>query len=179
MLEGKNIILRALSENDAQHTLELREDFEAIKQFMGNTYPVGLADEKNWINDLHRKGFRERIVFAIFQKKDDEKNFAGYLGVKNINYIHKTADFGIILAKEFRGKGLGKEAMEMFFDYLFRQINIRKIKLEVLEDNDIAINLYKRIGFKEEGRKVEEYWQDGKYKNVVLMYLIFDKLMRG
>lgn len=171
MLEGKNIILRALSENDAQHTLDLREDFDAIKQFMGNSYPVSLLDEKNWINDLHKKGFRERIVFAIMQKKNNEKIFAGYLGVKNINYIHKTADFGIILSKDFRGQGMGKEAMELFFDYLFRQINIRKVRLEVLEDNDIAINLYKKIGFKEEGRRVEEYWQDGKYKNVVLMSL--------
>ena len=59
----------------------------------------------------------------------------------------------------------------LFFSYIFDQINLRKITLEVLKENGKAIKIYKDIGFKEEGILEEHIYQDSKYKDLVIMSL--------
>jgi RimJ/RimL family protein N-acetyltransferase len=41
--------------------------------------------------------------------------------------------------------------------------------LAVFEDNTAAINLYKKIGFQEEGRLKEFIFKDGKWKDVIII----------
>jgi RimJ/RimL family protein N-acetyltransferase len=174
MLTGKHITLRPLKLEDAPQTLEIRYDIEANKAMMGYPFPVTLENEKNWISGFYPQGERKSIFLAI--EVNETKKFAGYLSAKNINYINGTADFGIILLKEFRGKGYSKEAMKLFFNYLYREIHLRKLTLYVLEDNNPAIEVYKKVGFSREGLLKEHTWQDGQYKNIVLMSIFLKNL---
>jgi RimJ/RimL family protein N-acetyltransferase len=169
MLIGKKITLKPLKVEDAKFTLELRYDIDANKALIGYPYPVNLENEKQWVENLYTKGSRESIYYAI--EENSSKDFAGYLSLQKINYINRNGDFGIILLKRFRGKGYSTDAMKLFFSYIFEQINLRKIKLEVLKENNKAIKIYKDIGFKEEGIFKEHIYQDGKYKDLVLMSL--------
>jgi len=174
MLTGKNVTLRPIQLEDAPGTLKLRYDMEANKAMMGYPFPVNIENEKNWINNLYPQGERKTIFLAIEENKT--KKFVGYLSVKNINYINAAADFGIILAKESRGKGYAKEAMRLFFNYLYQEIHLRKLTLYVLEENTPAINIYKKVGFIREGLLKDHVWQDGQYKNLMVMSLFLKDL---
>lgn len=174
MLTGKHITLRPLKLEDAPRTLELRYDIEANKAMMGYIFPVNLENERNWISSLYPQGERKTIFLAIEENKT--KKFAGYLSVKNINYINGTADFGIILLKEFRGKSYAKEAMGIFFNYLSRDIHLRKLTLYVLDGNISAIEAYKKVGFSQEGLLKDHVWQDRHYKNVLIMSIFLGDL---
>lgn len=174
MIIGKKVTLRPLKIEDAPYTLELRYDWEANKLMMGYQFPVNLENEKEWINQLYPKGERNRIYLAIEENKI--KKFVGYMSLKNINYINGTGDFGIILLKRFRNKGYAKEGIILFYRYLYEEIYLRKITLYVLEENEIAINAYKKIGYKQEGLLKEHVFQNGKYKNVVVMSLFLKDL---
>jgi len=174
MLTGKLITLRPLKHEDALQTLELRYDIEANQAMMGYPFPVNLENERNWISSLYPQGERKSIFLAI--EENENKKFAGYLSAKNINYINGTADFGIILSKESRGKGYAKEAMKLFFNYLHREIHLRKLTLYVLEGNTSAIEVYKKVGFTREGLLKEHAWQDGHYKNVLIMSIFLGDL---
>jgi len=167
MLKSKNITLRPLALEDAPYTLALRYDMEANKAMMGYPYPVNLENEKTWIANLYPQGERKSIFLAVEESKT--KTFAGYLSVKNIDNISGTADFGIIFAKEFRGKGYAKETLDIFFDYLSREIHLRKLTLFVLEENETAVEVYKKNGFEQEGLLKAHVWQDGQYKSVIVM----------
>jgi RimJ/RimL family protein N-acetyltransferase len=169
MLKGKKINLRPLKIEDAKHTLELRYDVEANKALIAYPYPVNIENEKEWIENLYPKGVRENIYFAIEENSSNE--FVGYLSLQKINYINRNGNFGVIILKKFRGKGYSAEAMKLFFVYIFDQINLRKIKLEVLKENAKAIKIYKDLGFNEEGILKEHIYQDGKYKDLLMMSL--------
>lgn len=54
-------------------------------------------------------------------------------------------------------------------DYAKNTLNLRKISLNVLDDNDAAIHLYKKVNFVECGLKREERYINGTYKNLLLM----------
>ena len=169
MIVGKKIKLRALEEGDAIHTLELRDDYEAMKLFGGIIYPVNLESEKYWISNLYPQGERDRIYFAIIEKSTDE--FIGYAGIRKISMIHRNGEIGLFIKKSFRGKGYGKEAFLIFFDYLFSQIGIHKVYGIEFASNIASVENNKKLGFKEEGILKEHYYQDGQYKDMVFIGL--------
>ena len=107
MIEGKKVILRPFEIEDAAHLHELRKDTKGIKDFVGSPFPSNLESEKEWISKMYPKGDRNVITLAVEQKEN--KEFSGYVNVRNINYIHRNAEVGMIISKNFRGKGLNVE----------------------------------------------------------------------
>src|SRR5690606_35029269 len=53
--------------------------------------------------------------------------------------------------KDYWGKGYGQEALSLLLDFGFLELNLHRISLRVFSFNQRAVNLYKRIGFIEEG----------------------------
>ncbi|MGE5342996.1 MAG: GNAT family N-acetyltransferase [Candidatus Omnitrophota bacterium] len=172
MLTGKHIRLRPLRPEDASWTLELRYDRQASKALMGYPFPVNIENEKNWISRLYPQGERRTVFLALVER--ETQAFAGYISVKNINPIDGTAEFGIILGEAFRSKGYAGEAMTLFFNYLYQEIHLRKLTLHVLEDNRPALHVYKKVGFIEEGRLKAQVWQDGRYKDIIVMSIFLN-----
>jgi ribosomal protein S18 acetylase RimI-like enzyme len=69
-------------------------------------------------------------------------NFATFTVKKFIN-IHD-----IVVLNDQRGKGIGKRLMEAVIHFA-KEIDCSKVTLEVREDNRIAQELYKSLGFKD------------------------------
>ena len=59
-----------------------------------------------------------------------------------------TPEIGIGVVKEFRRFGIGTELMNQILKYA-KNKGIRKLSLSV-DPNNVAISLYKKIGFKEQ-----------------------------
>lgn len=82
--------------------------------------------------------------------------------------LHQT-EFGIIVDKDYRGRGVGAFLMESILKLAKHHFNIELIHLQVYENNP-AIRLYSRFGFKEFGRQT--HWlkdDDGKYSARIFM----------
>ena len=81
----------------------------------------------------------------------------------------------MIGSKENQGKGIGTFAVSSIVNHAFFNLNLRRLQLEVLEHNQIAQKLYKKIGFVEEGRKRMAVFKDGQYVDEILMGLLRDE----
>lgn len=55
--------------------------------------------------------------------------------------------FDVEIKEEFRGKGYGKQAM-LLIEEKARELGIKRMGLHVFAYNDVAKNLYERIGYK-------------------------------
>lgn len=64
--------------------------------------------------------------------------------------------YGIAIRKSARGKGRGSLFLELIKDYM-RKYEISVISLTVGRENEAAVNLYKKCGFKEEAFLENEY----------------------
>jgi len=74
------------------------------------------------------------------------------------------SELGIIVGTDFRGLKIGTHLMNHLMKKAKEQFNIRLLHLQVYEENP-AIKMYKRLGFKEFGRQkfyVEETGKQGK-----------------
>lgn len=81
---------------------------------------------------------------------------------------HQT-EFGVIVAPEHRGKGVGTELLKNLMHLAKDQFKIELIHLQVYSENP-AIHLYSRLGFKEFGQQT--HWikeRDGTYTGRTFM----------
>jgi len=62
--------------------------------------------------------------------------------------------------------------MRVLLRFIFEQMNINKVKLNVFSFNQRALRMYQKCGFKEEGRLRQELFRDGEYHDIILMGLL-------
>jgi RimJ/RimL family protein N-acetyltransferase len=59
-----------------------------------------------------------------------------------------SAEVSIVIGEaDARGRGLGREAMELMLEYGFDEMNLERIWLIVRADNGVAVSLFERLGF--------------------------------
>jgi len=68
--------------------------------------------------------------------------FTALLG--HVERGHRRASYAIVLLPEFWNKGYGKAITQFMIDYAFLHLNMHRISLEVYEENEKAISLYKK-----------------------------------
>jgi len=82
-----------------------------------------------------------------------------------------TVGLGMGLLPEARGRGLGTRLLRRVIAHCRRR-RIEKIELQVYASNRAGRALYRKFGFRQEGRRVRARKLDGKYDDVVLMGLL-------
>ncbi|KAG1727139.1 acyl-CoA N-acyltransferase [Suillus lakei] len=108
------------------------------------------------------------IGFTIVLKETGE--FMGQCSIKVAEPVkNRDGWFGISMLPKFWGKGYGTEATRFTVDLAFRMLGVQRVSLDVLEGNEAAIAVYKKIGFKEEGRKRRANWVDGHWEDGLSM----------
>jgi RimJ/RimL family protein N-acetyltransferase len=79
-----------------------------------------------------------------------------------------VADLGLMVAREFRRRGIGMALMEEAERWA-RGLGVRKLELHVFPHNEAAIALYKRLGYEEEGFRRRHYRRRGELLDAILM----------
>lgn len=85
--------------------------------------------------------------------------------------VRHAGEFGVSVGKEYWGLGIGKELVKYLIDWAKEGNVIKKINLRVREDNERAIKLYEKLGFKKEGVITRDFCVGGKYYSSISMGL--------
>ena len=126
--------------------------------------PLSVKGQKDWY--LNLKNDKTQLIFAI----EVDGIYVGNVGLKNIDYQNRKAEYYIFIGnKKYRGIGVGGIISRDFFVYIEKHLKIHKIYLHVDETNMIALNLYYKLGFKEEGVLKDELIRGGKYITMIRM----------
>ncbi|KAK3196063.1 hypothetical protein K4F52_000931 [Lecanicillium sp. MT-2017a] len=88
---------------------------------------------------------------------------------------HRAAEIGISLEEPYRGNGYGGEAIRWLTSWGFRFAGLHRVSLTLLSFNEHAFQLYKSLGFKEEGRARHAYYFDRKWYDAISMGLLEDE----
>ena len=91
--------------------------------------------------------------------------------VGEVSYKIKSSDHayidGLVVMPEFQGKGIAREAMKILLKKLK---SFKRIDLVTHPENEIAVNLYKSLGFATK-KVIENYFGDGEPR----LLLVFTK----
>ena len=167
-IQGERIYLSPMSLEDAPKYAEWFNDRSNSDGLHYTCNLVGVENEREFIEDTYKKG---KYNFAIVDSSTDE--LIGNCGLSHIDHIDRTAIIGIFIGDEKnRNKGFGTEALKLLISYGFDILNLHNISLGVFSFNERAIACYKKIGFKEYGRRHEAYFLDGKYHDIISMEIL-------
>lgn len=133
--------------------------------------PVSQPEQERWFEAISLDP--ARMVWALLY----EGQHIGNLGLYHIDLLHRRAELWCLLGDEsYRGRGIAKQACQLLLKYAFHGLGLNKIFLHVAKGNQTALELYKKLGFAEEGSLVQEYYIEGRYVDVIRMRLLHDEL---
>lgn len=166
MLECSGIELVPIEIEDLKILNKWKNDEEVFKYLGGGYRPTSISQQKNWIEKLVENTSENQRYMIL----SEEKEKIGFIGLYGISAIHRTADLGIYIGeKDYRGKGIATRAFKALEKYAKEYLNVRKIKLEVVKENEPAVKLYQKLDFYICGEYKQERYIKGEYKDVVLM----------
>ena len=77
-------------------------------------------------------------------------------------------NLAIAILQEYTGKGYVTKLMNTIEEYVINN-GITRLEFEVSKTNKLAISLYQKRGFEEEGIKRNSFLVNGKYEDELLM----------
>lgn len=168
---GEKIRLRQLEKSDIDAIIKDWNTYET-RRYLGNIFPNSRADEEKWIERVQQNQREGKEYVFVIERIEDEA-FLGTCGLHNISWIDRYAILGIAIYNPVNlNKGYGTEAMKLLLKIGFDFLNLHRIELEVFERNERAKHVYKKVGFKEVGRRRQTRYIEGKYWDSVIMDIL-------
>ena len=135
----------------------LRREF-APQMFAGGQH----NDEVNRLTGTHGT-FTRAIV--------EDGRCLGEVVLNPIDDANRKSGLRIALWDGF-GKGYGTIAIKHVLDHAFTDRNLHRVDLEVYEFNERAMHVYKKCGFREEGRPRDALLWDGQFYDAIVMSVL-------
>jgi ribosomal protein S18 acetylase RimI-like enzyme len=166
-----NILIRKAKPEDAAKCLQYMHELLAEKNLCIPTTPkefkYTLKEEKKTIK---RYNASKNSIFIVAM---NNSRMAGILTSDGGGWKaneHVTL-FGMSVHKDYRNKGVGEKLLRFLIAWARKTRLIKRIELNVYERNKPAIHLYKKLGFKHEGKRLKVFYQNHKFENDLIMAL--------
>ncbi len=168
---GQELIIRKAEEKDAEKFLEYFNVVGSETDFLG----FGPEGPRITVEE-EREIFKSSTSKNFFLIAEINGEIAGSCSIstneKRVRSLH-FGELGIVVLKKFWGFGVGYNLMEEAVRY-GKEAGLRKINLDTRADNEKAISLYKKLGFKEEGIITRGTIINGEFYNLLVMGLEID-----
>ena len=144
---------------------------EDVLLYTANSFPINTEEERRWIEAMTvgQGSAKTDVIFTVCLQNGKP---IGIVGLHNINWINRSAEFGIIIDAEAREKGNGEKATRAIISYAFETLNLHRIYSDVYENNVASLALHKKCGFEKEGVEIDGVFKNGAYLNVIRFAII-------
>jgi RimJ/RimL family protein N-acetyltransferase len=162
-LKGKNVQIRAFQNPQDQDILKKWLEDEAGKYFILSRTTAESLELPKLVDDASS-------VLGIIDLPDGTP--IGVMAFLDHDPRQNKAELRKLIGEtRMRGRGLGKEATDLWIQYGFSALGLKKIYLNTFETNIRNIRLNEELGFRVEGILHNEVLVGGKYKDVLRMGL--------
>jgi RimJ/RimL family protein N-acetyltransferase len=177
LLRGRQVDLRGIEREDLKLLHRLQNDEEVMEwaRFRPDHTVSMEALEKEYGGELSGNSPTRR-TFAVIERETGR--VAGWCSIRWWRPFHTSADIGLALAKEFRGKGIGTEVTALLTSLAFDQYNMHKVELFTRADNQAMIKSAEKCGFKVEGKVRETLYFNGEFHDGVQMGVLKEEFKR-
>jgi RimJ/RimL family protein N-acetyltransferase len=131
--------------------------------------PVHERQHAEWFDSIRKRG--DVVILGIRLLETDK--LIGTCQLRNIDHVHRIAELQIRIGDTSeRGHGYGEEAVRLLLAHGFRDLNLRRVWLQVFATNARALRTYEKAGFVREGVLRQAAHIDGSYVDVVIMGML-------
>lgn len=105
----------------------------------------------------------------------DDNQVVGVIDLFDFSPADRRAEMGIVVDRECRGKGYGREALKLLCDYAECVLDLRQLYACVFEDNVSARQLFASSGFELTATLPDWVFRNKKFRSVCLYQRLFEK----
>lgn len=164
MLIGNSVTLRAPQHRDEKFLFKLRNDFQSQSLLLALPRANSVRRVSEWVHGMLSD---KHSVFFIVATRSGAP--AGFVQVRNMDFVHRTGDLGIYVSPAARGRGVAAEALQLLEAYVVDTFDLRKMVLRVLAANKRAIAFYRRSGYSLVGTHRQHFYQAREFHDVAVM----------
>ncbi|MED1269836.1 GNAT family N-acetyltransferase [Bacillus mycoides] len=167
-INGLTYTIRSAAETDAEQLSEIRVQIDGETENMDREAGEGFIDKIGFQKIVKTDSEEMKNLFLVAEVHNRIVGFSRCEG-SNLKRLSHKVEFGVCILREFWGYGMGKSLLQQSIQWADEN-EVKKISLQVLETNEKAIQLYKKLGLEVEGiLKNDKKLSDGKYYNTVVM----------
>jgi putative acetyltransferase len=140
------------------------------KESVSNLLPPFTRERvESWTNNIN---YNEVLAIVAIIEEKSEQRIIGDASLKfnSEEAVKHKAELGIAVHDDYQNIGIGTALLQHLIN-IAKMKNLSKVWLQVSTDNDRAIYLYKKVGFKIEGKLCKESYVNSKYRNEYRMAL--------
>jgi ribosomal-protein-alanine N-acetyltransferase len=166
-LETERLLLRRISEYDAQDIFVLRSD-QRILRFIGKEPAKTIQDAEEFIRRVDEGIHAAEAIMWGIALKDNPENLIGTICFWNIQKENYRAEIGYVLHPDYWRKGFMKEAIKEVIAYGFKSLGFHSIEARIHADNIASAAILEATGFLKEGLLKEEFCFRGKFLDTII-----------
>ncbi|MFJ8064468.1 GNAT family N-acetyltransferase [Psychrobacillus sp. NPDC096426] len=118
-----------------------------------------------WINNYaNNNGFDAGIRY--------NGELVGMIGLHFIDWKNKSTSIGYFLSEKDQGKGIITKSVQTLVKYLFEDLDLHRIEIQVAVNNLKSTAIPTRLGFEEEGIKRDGQWLYDHYEDLITFSLL-------
>ena len=167
VLDGANVYLRKIVMFDVNSNYhQWMNDEEVVKYLEVRHTRRSMKDLREYVSSVIER--KEDAFFAICL--NETGRHIGNIKLGPINKNHGFAYVGFLIGdREYWGKGIATEALNLICRYAFETLKLRKVLAGCYETNLASLRVFKKAGFKKEGAQEAQWLCDGKYVDGILL----------
>ena len=174
MFWHEGVGFRPIEERDLELIRELRNE-PTTWMSLTTVGQISTGQQQTWFEGLVRDSSRAYYT-AVKEYQEfpvsSEGEFLGIVRMDEIDRINRSIRVGLDIIPEKRGQGYGTRLMRAIIKYCFDMLNMHRVWLCVLDNNEVARKLYNNTGFKTEGIEREAVFRDGRYHDYHIMSIL-------
>ena len=162
MMNIDNTTLRPITYDDTDLIVKwrnldvVRNNFFYREEFTASTHI-------NWMDTKVKSG--EVVQYII--EADGRPVGSTYL--RDIDREKSSAEYGVFIGEDVRGRGIGTEALRLTLDKVRSELGLKRIIARAIEGNAASINCFLHAGFEIDSIIPEVECSDGEKVSMVMM----------
>lgn len=126
---------------------------------------------RHWPHQQHLAAIGDPNLGHFIVERSSDSHPVGYAILINLQGTDKSIEFKRLVIAE-KGKGYGRAALLAVADFAFGELECHRLWLEVAEYNESAHQLYRRVGFIDEGSHREALKRGDKFFTLHVMSML-------
>lgn len=162
MLKFDDYCLRALEPYDLDALYFWEND---VNSYTNHEQFYSRYTLEKYIEQAHLSLHEAKQYRFVISKPNEPDLCMGFLDLVDYDVMHKRVEIGILVAPNYRKKGVAKQALKRVEEYLKNHFDIIQLYCYIETDNTASIQLFESLDYSKSGelfkwRKFKDHWKN-------------------
>lgn len=170
ILSTARLRLRPLVHGDAEALFAVFCDAETMRYWSSPPHESPAATAELIARAHAQWDAREGVEWAVTLAGDDRA--VGKIGHWRWQRAHSRSEVGFVVRRDLWRRGLGSEALGAVVDWGFAAVGLHSVEAQLDADNIGSRRTLERVGFREEGRLRQAFFDGRQYRDTLVFGLL-------